>query len=55
MPIPGSCRESRLHENAGTADVSLTPEEVAGIDAALDTALDTIDMSDVSGGPAAKR
>lgn len=36
VPIPGSKRRERLEENAGAADVALTTEEIANIDAALD-------------------
>lgn len=36
VPIPGSRKIERLKENAGAADVILTAEEVAKIDAALD-------------------
>lgn len=36
VPIPGSRKIERLKENAGAADVILTAEEVARIDAALD-------------------
>lgn len=36
VPIPGSRKVERLKENAGAADVILTAEEVAKIDAALD-------------------
>lgn len=46
VPIPGTRRLERLKENAGAADVSLTADEVA----ALDKALDTIPMSAVFGG-----
>jgi aryl-alcohol dehydrogenase-like predicted oxidoreductase len=46
VPIPGSRKESRLQENAGAADIELTPAEVSGID----DALDQIEMSDVFGG-----
>jgi aryl-alcohol dehydrogenase-like predicted oxidoreductase len=46
VPIPGSRKESRLQENAGAADIELTPDEVTGIDEALDQ----IEMSDVFGG-----
>lgn len=35
VPIPGSRKESRVIENAGAADVELTPDEVEAIDAAL--------------------
>ena len=46
VPIPGTRRLERLKENAGAADVSLTADEVA----ALDKALDTIPISAVFGG-----
>lgn len=46
VPIPGSRKESRLRENAGAADVKLSADEVA----ALDRALDDMDMSAVFGG-----
>lgn len=36
IPIPGSRKPERLRENLGAAQVSLTAEEVARIDAALD-------------------
>lgn len=51
VPIPGSRKESRLRENAGAADVMLSAEEVAAIDAALDQ----IPMSGVFGGRAAAK
>ena len=46
VPIPGTRKLERLRENAGAADVVLTPSEVS----ALDDALDTIHMSEVFGG-----
>ena len=46
VPIPGTRKLERPKENAGAADVSLTADEVA----ALDKALDTIPMSAVFGG-----
>lgn len=46
VPIPGTTKEARLSENAGAADVILTPEEVKKID----DLLETIPMSDVFGG-----
>ncbi len=46
VPIPGSRKEARLRENAGAAEVLLTPEEVSG----LDGALSHIGMSAVFGG-----
>ena len=35
VPIPGTRKETRLSENAGAADICLTPEELASIDGAL--------------------
>lgn len=46
VPIPGSRRLDRMKENAGAAEVRLTPAEVA----ALDRRLDAIPMSAVFGG-----
>lgn len=46
VPIPGTRRLCRLKENAGAADVRMTPEEVR----AIDVALDTMEMSEVFGG-----
>lgn len=46
VPIPGTRKLERLRENAGAANVELTPAEVS----ALDKALDTIPMSGVFGG-----
>ena len=46
VPIPGTRRLSRLLENAGAADVTLSAEEVA----AIDKALDGMAMSEVFGG-----
>ena len=46
VPIPGTRKLSRLIENAGAADVSLTAAEVK----ALDDALDNMEMSAVYGG-----
>lgn len=46
VPIPGTRRETRMKENAGAADVALSPGEVK----ALDDALDTMEMSAVFGG-----
>lgn len=46
VPIPGTRKEERMRENAGSADVKLSPSEIE----ALDDALDTINMSDVFGG-----
>ena len=50
VPIPGSRKVERMRENAGAAEVVLSPAEVA----ALDKALDTIPMSAVFGGTAVK-
>ena len=46
VPIPGTRKLNRLQENAGAADIELSQEEVA----ALDTALDNMEMSAVFGG-----
>jgi aryl-alcohol dehydrogenase-like predicted oxidoreductase len=46
VPIPGTRKVDRLRENAGAADIVLTAEEVAAVDAALDT----VGMSAVFGG-----
>lgn len=46
VPIPGTRKLNRLQENAGAADIELSQEEVA----ALDTALDHMEMSAVFGG-----
>ncbi len=46
VPIPGTRKPERMRENAGAADVSLTPDEVR----ALDEALDNMEMSAVFGG-----
>jgi len=35
VPIPGTKRRRYLEENVGAADVSLSPEEMATLDAAL--------------------
>ena len=50
VPIPGSRKVERMRENAGAAEVVLSPAEVE----ALDKALDTIPMSAVFGGTAVK-
>ena len=50
VPIPGSRKVERMRENAGAAEVILSPEEVA----AIDKALGTIPMSAVFGGTAVK-
>ena len=46
VPIPGSRKVERMEENAGAAEVILSPAEVE----ALDKTLDTIPMSAVFGG-----
>lgn len=46
VPIPGTRHLSRLKENAGAADIRLSPEEIARIDRTLDS----MPMSDVFGG-----
>ena len=46
VPIPGPRRVSRLLENAGAADVTMSAEEVA----AIDKVLDGMAMSEVFGG-----
>ena len=46
VPIPGTRKLEQLRENAGAADVVLTPSEVS----ALDDALDTIPMSEMDAG-----
>ena len=51
IPIPGSRNVARMRENAGAAEVVLTSDEVA----LLDAALDRIPMSAVFGGMAIKR
>lgn len=51
VPIPGSRKAERLQENADAADVILTAGEVA----ALDEALDAMEMSEVFGGSKVKR
>ncbi|MBR3722510.1 MAG: aldo/keto reductase [Selenomonadaceae bacterium] len=50
VPIPGTRKLSRLKENAGAADISLTANEVK----ALDEALDNMEMSAVFGGAQVK-
>lgn len=50
VPIPGSRKVDRMRENAGAAEVVLSPAEVE----ALDKTLDTIPMSAVFGGTAVK-
>ena len=46
VPIPGTRKPERLRENAGAADVELSAQEVE----ALDSALDSMEMSEVFGG-----
>ena len=46
VPIPGTRKLKRLEENAGAADIELTPEEVK----TLDDALNHMEMSEVFGG-----
>ena len=46
VPIPGTRKSDRLRENAGSADILLTKEEIAE----LDKALNAMEMSDVFGG-----
>ncbi len=46
VPIPGSRKPERLRENLAAADIVLTANEAADIDAALDATA----MSDVFGG-----
>lgn len=50
VPIPGTRREERMKENAGAAEIYLTPSEVY----ALDNALDHMEMSAVFGGTPVK-
>lgn len=50
VPIPGSRKVERMRENAGAAEVVLSPGEVETVDKALDT----IPMSAVFGGTAVK-
>lgn len=51
VPIPGTRKAARLAENLGAADVFLSADEVAAIDAQLDA----MDMSPVYGGTAVKK
>lgn len=46
VPIPGTRHLARLKENAGAADVMLTPQEIE----IIDRTLDTMPMSEVFGG-----
>ena len=50
VPIPGTRKLSRLKENAGAAEISLTAEEVE----AIDKALNGMEMSEVFGGSTVK-
>lgn len=51
VPIPGTRKLSRLKENAGAADIHLTADEVAHIDAAIER----MDISAVFGGSKIKQ
>lgn len=51
VPIPGTRHLFRLKENIGAADIRLTEDEVK----AIDTALDTMPMSEVFGGSPIKK
>ncbi len=51
VPIPGTRKMARLEENAGAADIMLSPEEISKID----NALDNMEMSEVFGGHKAKQ
>ena len=51
VPIPGTRHLCRLKENIGAADIHLTDEEVKTID----TALDSMEMSEVFGGSPIKK
>jgi aryl-alcohol dehydrogenase-like predicted oxidoreductase len=51
VPIPGTRKASRLTENLGAADVILSPEEIAAIDAHLDA----MDIGPVYGGTTVKK
>lgn len=46
VPIPGTRKLSRLEENAGTADITLTHQEISDID----NTLNSIEISEVFGG-----
>ena len=46
IPIPGTRKIARLEENAGSANIEMTADELKRID----TALDGIEMSEVFGG-----
>lgn len=51
VPIPGSRKVERIRENAGAAEVNLTPAEVA----AMDERLDALELSGVFGGSPVKK
>ena len=51
VPIPGSRKPERLHENAHSADILLTGQEIR----AIDSALDAMKMSEVFGGSPVKK
>ena len=51
VPIPGTRKKKRMIENAGAAEIILTEKEVTKIDSLLDS----IGMSEVFGGHAAKK
>lgn len=51
VPIPGSRKAERIRENAGAADIVLTGEEIA----AMDAALEQMEMSAVFGGSPVKK
>ena len=50
VPIPGTRKPARMEENAGAAELSLTPDEVR----AIDKALEVMELSAVFGGSAVK-
>ena len=50
VPIPGTRKLSRLKENIGAADIQLSADEIKD----MDSALDTMRMSDVFGGSPVK-
>lgn len=51
VPIPGSRKVERIRENAGSADIALSAQEVA----AIDQKLDHMEMSGVFGGSAVQK
>ena len=51
VPIPGSRKVARIRENAGSADIALSAQEVA----AIDQKLDHMEMSGVFGGSAVQK